>query len=294
MEFTQSIPHSMYTRVVDPAVYAMQRSEQGKVHGNNWSFPSNGEVWEPEQTSDHVIQYTRRTKPGAQIKLMNLQVSTLGDIKWSEPVKINERIEGVELFKLRLNEGEEFERTITHSFEEVKTVTETAKVGLSLALKTSLNYTPGSATGGVGGGVDFTAEVSASYENQQSTQKRNSNSITQRYKRTGPFRGSITVQRSRTDLEVTTEVQPLFDGQVQIIDNGNVIYQWASLNELNLVLQGKAPTDRALAIQFVDNPQGPASLRAANRQRLPKVYWVNRYSDVGAIEIMSVPEDLDN
>lgn len=296
-EYLNTLPFLLYGRIVGGANAALARAPEREDPYSGFYHTVRGDVWTPEQTDDTTIQYTRAHHPQAKIIAKNLQIANIADITWSQPVVINSSNEERHAINVRVPAGQSFQTRLQHTFSETTSLLEAAHVGLKLGFETTFGYKSGTATGGPEGSQKITGELSASYDRTWGSTSKTERTVDITLPVNGPFIGTVSLVRSTADLEVTTEVSPNFEFQIEVQDNGRTLYKWDSYATLIRVLRGEAPTDRALASKFIydpikgeNTPASTALIRSLESRKLPKVHFANRYNDVSNISVQFIPD----
>ena len=298
-DVTDSLPYLLYGRFAGAAVAAMQRAPQANNNDSAWVHPTLGDNWLPEYTSDTSIVYRRRNRPSAQIRCTNLKPSNLSDIKWSQATPIGSG-DNVERHSIRADvpAGQEFQTRLGYTFKKTTSLLESAGAALKIGFEGTVNYTPSTATGGVGGGIKLSAEASAHYDKTwgETTEEQRSIDITIPVK--GPFKGYISAVRKTTSLSVASELTPEFEAEIACYEGDKCLYKWDSYADLLRVLRGQAPTDRALANEFITNPFTPyeggpisdARIKSFHSRIIPTITWTNKFDGVSDIEVIFAPD----
>ena len=116
---------------------------------------------------------------------------------------------------------------------------EEAEVGLKLGLEASVGYNPPNTTGGVTGGVKFTAEATAKYNRKWGHTDNVQDTIDIELPVNGPFIGLIQALRGKSTIQVSCETTPHFEGQIKVYDGNTLLYSWNSYADLLRVLNGQ-------------------------------------------------------
>ena len=297
MDIQNTLPYLFYGRIVGAAAYAMARSPQFDDAGSSWYRANRSDDWRPERTHDRQITYTRVNHPGAVIVFDEIQLTGVADTDWGSPITTGEEVIEEHLVKANVPDKQSSKTAINHKFAKTTTLNEAAGVSATLAMEAQVGYTPGTATGGAGGHFKLGLSVTGSYEKKWGSQEGSDDAINVDLPIQGPYIGLIQVKRSRASVSVHGETTPEFEGSVKLYDNGALIYQWATYEELLSVLRGEAPTDRALAKAFTFDPFtrtgggiSDAAYRSLTSRRLPKVHWNTTFDKVSMITLNWLPD----
>ena len=296
----QNAPQALYSRTTKAVGFVMSRAPERDVVGNCWWNVSG---WQDFQTGelvdDTTIVYRRHSGEYsghgcATIELQNVQLVNLGNFEWGTPVVERSDLQERRLTTVTVAAGQEYEETFTANWSKTTNLEEAAKVGLEIAVKASVGYVPGNATGGVTGSFELSAKASAEYSRRWGASETTATTSTRRFKITGPFKGYVLQSRSIDKVTRSIEAPPTFEHRISLKSGGQEIYAWSSWEQLLQVLEGYAPTNRSLSPKFYNNPISTAELRAINVYRLPKIRWTATYDDVTHQTIEMVEEvDLD-
>ena len=221
-----------------------------------------GDGWDWELTHDTTVEYRRNIDSDARIVLENIQVTDIGAFEWGPPVVVSEDVKERRLVPIRLHTGSSYVVKTSEAFTRTTTLEEAAKVGLELAMETHFGYKASTTTGGLEGGGSISAKATAEYSRKWGSSTSTTESADRALTINGPFVGQAEMVRSISKISRTITTPPTLEHQIIVYDGDTELYRWNTFAELILVLQGAAPTDRALSKKFYKAPLSQTELHA--------------------------------
>lgn len=285
-----NLARELYTRTNTAVNFAINKSPYREDPNSGWYRLGFGEQMYPEMVDDHTIRYQRVSKPGTYIELRNLQLANLANIEWSQPVHIATDQKERRFIQLRVRAGDKTTVRQKVAFSKTTSLEEAANVAAKIAMEAQVGYTPGTATGGVGGHFKLGVELSASYSRKWGSVEQQSNEFEVNQEINGPIVGYLEISRSISRVQVSTETTPDFEHQIALVSNGVDVYTWNSWAELRNVLTGQAPLNVALAKEFVDDPVAPNAFKSIDRYKLPRINWTQTFDDVETYQVYTVAD----
>lgn len=289
-----AIVDQLRSKVHFATAFAMERSGLIDNPQSPWWNYYLGEALRGELTEDTTIVYTRENHPNAKIRLTNIQLSDLSTFNWGNAVTIKSNNPERYLDDIRVDDGATYDTTVSHTFAKTTSLEEAAKVGLELSFEASIGYKAGNA-GGVEGGVKFGAKATAEYNRKWGSSQTQTDTVSRHVFIKGPWDGKYEAVRSVDKVSMTITTKPTFEFQIEIMDGDTTLYKWNSFEELTLVLEGNAPTNRDLAKEVLINPVSTTELRSINHYILPDISFTAVYDDVNyqRINIVKDKEGTD-
>ena len=281
------------SRITEAVTAAMQRSPQYNNKDSHWHYVAQADMWRPELTGDTTITYTRSHHEGAVIVAKNLQLTPKTKVEYSEPVIIPGNPSRTTYKITDLSAGQVWRRKISEKTIDTATLEEQASVGLKLTAEAHFGYKSGTATGGPEGGGSLTAEASANYTRKWGITGQVERAFEEEYVVTGPFNGTVDIVRDISEVTTKMTVSPDFEFTVEVWENSNKLYAWNSYAELILVLEGGAPTDRALSKEFQYDPVNfqfnrisPERIKSFSRSKIKPLDWIIHHDGVGTVQVI--------
>ena len=278
---TDSLPLSLLSRTIWSVSFAMERSPQHDDTGSAWHYVAVGDGWDWELTHDTTVEYRRNINPNAKIVLENIQVTDIGAFQWGPPVVVSEDVKERRLVPVRLHTGSSYVVKTAEAFTKTTSLEESARVGLELAMETHFGYKASTTTGGLEGGGSISAKATAEYSRKWGSSTSTTESADRALTINGPFVGQAEMVRSISKISRTITTPPTLEHQIIVYDGDTELYRWNTFAELLLVLQGAAPTDRALSKKFYKAPLSQTELHAIfAHQSIAPVTWTALYDNV--------------
>lgn len=240
----------------------------------------------------------------ANIELLGVHVRDFGPIDWSEEHVIRTRRESEIVATIHLQEGESFQRNISHTFAHATSLEESTATNLESEIEAHLGSyeTPA--------GFSVKQKVGFEFGKKFGSETRESDTISDTLTLTGPLQRKYMAYRDSVVAQRTTRCQPLFDYRIRWVSSGQAsggtateVVEWADKAEFLRFIRGLADDSVGqvhTTLSGGGTPNPPIKLAPYFRDRAqpngtiddvaPRMEWTDNYE--GRIELGFTSEDL--
>ena len=203
------------------------------------------------------INYWRRDHPQAVLAFYDPVMHDIKEVDWGEETVVHANVQERYVTHVSESKPVEYMETVSHTFAKTRSLLESAKVGIELAVKESLSGD----YAGVKGELDVSEKITAEYNRQWGEQSTESDTITRQLKVPPNTSVEFEAIRSLNKTQRTVSARTDFEfGTIKFIDETGaganpprIMLQWLSWMEFLAVGQGVASADKFMYHEFINN-----------------------------------------